>query len=60
MILTGEMADWPALVRWTPEYLKTKVGARLIEFQGGRSGDHPRFEGDEKMPTGERRLLTVS
>ncbi len=46
VILTGEMADWPALVRWTPEYLKTKVGARLIEFQGGRSGDH-RFERDK-------------
>lgn len=43
VILTGEMADWPALVRWTPEYLKTTVGAQLIEFQGGRTSDQ-KFE----------------
>ncbi len=39
VILTGEMADWPALARWTPEYLKTAIGARPIEFQGGRTRD---------------------
>jgi hypothetical protein len=39
VILTGEMADWPALARWTPEYLKTAVGARPIEYQGERSLD---------------------
>jgi hypothetical protein len=39
VILTGEMADWPALARWTPQYLKDKVGARPIEYQGERSGD---------------------
>jgi len=43
VILTGEMADWPALARWTPEYLKTAVGARPIEFQGERTRDQ-RFE----------------
>ncbi len=39
VILTGELANWPALVRWTPEYLKTRVGARPIEFQGERNLD---------------------
>lgn len=39
VILTGEMAGWPALARWTPEYLKDTVGSRPIEFQGGRTGD---------------------
>ncbi len=43
VILQGEMADWPALTRWTPEYLKTTIGSRPIEFQGGRSLDQ-RFE----------------
>jgi hypothetical protein len=43
VILTGEMADWPALARWTPEYLKTAVGNRPIEFQGERTLDR-RFE----------------
>jgi hypothetical protein len=43
VILTGEMAGWPALTRWTPEYLKTVIGARPIEFQGERTLDQ-RFE----------------
>jgi hypothetical protein len=37
LILTGEMTDWPALIRWTPDYLKRTVGSKLIEFQGDRS-----------------------
>ena len=37
VILTGEMADWPALAKWTPDYLKRTVGPRIIEFQGDRS-----------------------
>ena len=43
VILTGEMADWPALARWTPEYLKAAVGPRIVEFQGERARD-VRFE----------------
>jgi hypothetical protein len=43
VILTGEMAGWPALARWTPAYLKQAVGARPVEFQGGRGHD-PEFE----------------
>ena len=39
VILTGELANWPALVRWTPEYLKTRVGTRPVEFQGARNLD---------------------
>jgi hypothetical protein len=39
VILVGEMADWPALARWTPEYLKAVVGDRQIEFQGERDHD---------------------
>ena len=46
VILVGEMASWPALARWTPQYLKDKVGAAPIEFQGGRAAD-PRFEMDK-------------
>jgi hypothetical protein len=43
VVLAGEMADWPALTRWTPEYLKAAVGARPIEFQSERGAD-PLFE----------------
>lgn len=39
VILTGELADWPALKSWSPDYLKAKVGARPIEFQGERNRD---------------------
>jgi hypothetical protein len=43
VILTGELADWPALTRWSPDYLKAKVGPRTIEYQGGRKAN-PLFE----------------
>jgi len=46
VILTGEMADWPALTRWTPDYLKARLGARPIEYQGGRAANE-RFEMDK-------------
>ncbi len=37
MIITGEMSDWPALAKWTPEYLKQAIGSKPIEFQGDRN-----------------------
>lgn len=46
VILTGEMADWPALKLWTPDYLKARVGDRLVEYQDRRAAD-PRFERDK-------------
>jgi len=46
VILTDEMAGWPALVRWTPDHLKTAIGARPIEFQDGRNRNQ-RFERDK-------------
>jgi len=43
VILTGEMSGWPALAKWTPEYLKHAVGSKTVEFQGDRSKSD-RFE----------------
>jgi hypothetical protein len=43
VILVGDMAEWPALAKWTPEYLREKIGARTIEFQGERTKSE-RFE----------------
>jgi hypothetical protein len=43
VILTGEMTNWPALARWTPDYLKTAIGSRVVEFQDERALDE-RFE----------------
>lgn len=42
-ILAGEMEDWPALRLWTRDYLRQRVGAAEVEFQGGRNSD-PAFE----------------
>ena len=43
VVLTDMISGWPALARWTPDYLKQAVGPAVIEFQGGRDGD-PLFE----------------
>jgi len=37
VVLAGEAADWPALARWTPDYLRAAVGERSIEFQAERT-----------------------
>jgi hypothetical protein len=37
------MQHWPALQRWTPDYLARKVGAAPVEYQGGRDGN-PDFD----------------
>ncbi len=43
VILGGEMDGWPALARWTPDYLRTLIGSTLVEYQGGRTAN-ARFE----------------
>ena len=35
-VITGAIADWPALARWTPDYLRAAIGDTPVEFQGGR------------------------
>ena len=37
VLIKGAMAGWPALERWTPDYLAETVGDAMIEFQGDRS-----------------------
>jgi hypothetical protein len=43
VVIEGAMAGWPALDRWTADYLAAKVGAAPIVYQGGRDAD-PDFE----------------
>jgi hypothetical protein len=43
VVIKGAMDDWPALLRWTPDYLAATVGDARIEYQGGRR-DHADFE----------------
>lgn len=37
VLIRGAMAGWPALEKWTPDYLADAVGDAMIEYQGGRS-----------------------
>jgi len=37
VVIKGAMTGWPALKRWTPDYLAEAVGDAMIEFQGDRS-----------------------
>ena len=37
VLIKGAIGHWPALTRWTPDYLAKTVGDAMIEYQGGRS-----------------------
>lgn len=39
VVLAGEIADWPAVRLWTPDYLRAKVGPLPVEVQTGRNAD---------------------
>ncbi|WP_373532627.1 cupin-like domain-containing protein [Vampirovibrio sp.] len=43
VVITGMLNDWPALTRWTPDYLKASYGHLEVEVQCGRSQD-PEYE----------------
>jgi hypothetical protein len=52
VILAGEMADWPALSRWTPQYLRDAVGSAPVQYQGERSKNaHFEMEKDRHLRT---------
>lgn len=57
VVLAGEIAEWPALHVWTPQYLREKIGASIIECQAGRnaSPDFERYKDNHKrqMPFDE-------
>jgi hypothetical protein len=43
VVICGALRDWPAVERWTPDYLAEAVGGAEIEFQGDRNSS-PDFE----------------
>lgn len=53
VVLAGELDGWPALERWTPDYLKRAVGAAEVQVQAGRARN-PDFERD--MPAHATRM----
>ncbi len=44
MIVCGAMASWPASSTWTPDYLKSKIGARMVQVLVNTSGASNRSE----------------
>lgn len=53
VVLTGELTGWPALERWTPDYLKQAVGAHEVEIQSNRSSDD---DYERRMPAHRARM----
>ncbi len=43
VILCGAIETWPARTRWTPAYLRERIGGTMIECQAGRAAN-ARFE----------------
>jgi hypothetical protein len=43
VVLENAVGDWPACKKWSPRYLREKIGDRIVEYQGNRTSD-PDFE----------------
>lgn len=43
VVLTEAMRDWPALEKWTPEYLRSVCGEQMVEIMADRESD-PGYE----------------
>jgi ribosomal protein L16 Arg81 hydroxylase len=55
VIMTGVINDWPALDRWTGEYLTTRFGKRQVEVQANRESS-PDYELDTNRHKQEMRF----
>lgn len=43
VVIEGALAAWPALTRWSPEYLARRLGDVQIRFKLSATGAHPDF-----------------
>jgi lysine-specific demethylase 8 len=48
VVIAGALADWPALARWTPEYLAARIGDAPIRFKYSPNAAHPNFHAATK------------
>jgi LPS sulfotransferase NodH len=55
VLLDGLMNDWPAMDRWTPDYLKSRVGDEIVEVMAERNAD-PLFERNSSKHRREMRF----
>jgi hypothetical protein len=43
VVIEHAIADWPALARWSPEYLSARIGDVRIKYKVSANGQHPNF-----------------
>jgi len=53
VVIRGLMERWPALVRWTPDYLRRTYGDREVRVQRTDDRDTTRYERSELVPFAE-------
>lgn len=44
VVIEGALADWPALARWSPNYLGRLIGAKEIEYQDEKGSGRMPFD----------------
>lgn len=58
VIVEGLLDDWPALSRWTPEWLVSRFGDEVVEVMAGRDGEpDPDFHAERLRATVPLRTL---
>jgi len=45
VVINGLIDEWPAMSRWTPDYLRSQCGEKMVEIQSDRNSD-PNYEMD--------------
>src|SRR4051794_13622213 len=43
LVITGGVRHWPAVARWSPTYLKERIGSAQVRVKVSRSNVHPDF-----------------
>src|SRR5262245_14198055 len=50
VVLTGAIADWRALARWEPEYLRSTVGAKRLRVEAVTEREKSGYFGRQSVP----------
>uniref|UniRef100_A0A8D3CJ65 Bifunctional peptidase and (3S)-lysyl hydroxylase JMJD7 n=1 Tax=Scophthalmus maximus TaxID=52904 RepID=A0A8D3CJ65_SCOMX len=59
-IIRNALGHWPALTRWTPQYLREKVGSKVISVAVTPTGFADAVDGDRFVMPEERRMTFSS
>jgi hypothetical protein len=56
VVLEGAAAEWPAIRKWSPDYLQSFCGGERVEVLDGRNWTVNRADGSEAVSTAENTL----